>query len=97
MFNWADIYSQSSAEKMQLLFANRQINNWFRAEMKKLIQQFRAEIKAFENEPRITSKERCKLFIKIATSIYNIYPEVLIKQVKCVSNTIIQKKPFNNN
>ena len=51
--------------------------------VKKLIQQFRAEIKAFENEPRITSKERCKLFIKIATSIYNIYPEVLIKQVKC--------------
>lgn len=97
MFNWADLYSKGSIKRMQILLANRQINNWFRLEFAKLIKQFRADLKPFENVPGITCKERCRLFTNTVTKMYEIYPKALMTEYKATEKTRINTKNFSNN
>ena len=101
MFNWADLYSEASNDKMQFLFANKRINKWFRIELLKLIAQFREDLKLYENQPEITSKERCRLFTKTIAQIYDIYPKALMDEYNSVEieiDFLLKKKhQFNYN
>jgi hypothetical protein len=97
MLTWADLYSSGCPRKMQTLLANRQVNSWFQTEFRKLIQQFRAELKPFENEKNITCKERCKLFINTVTAINEIYPSALMTQHKAKAETPFKNQNFINN
>lgn len=97
MFNWADLYSKESTKRMQMLLANRQINNWFRLEFAKLLKQFRDDLKPFDNRPGISCKERCQLFVNTVTKIYEIYPKALMTEYKTPEKTRINTKHFSNN
>jgi hypothetical protein len=97
MFNWADIYSKESTKRMQMLLANRIINNWFRIEFAKLLKQFRADVQPFENAPGITSKERCRLFVETVTKIYEIYPAALMTEYKAAEKVYKTKSAFSEN
>jgi hypothetical protein len=95
MLTWADLYSKGSLPKMQTLMANRQINNWFHVEFRKLIALFRTDLAGAESSYKTTSKDRCHLFVVTATKIYDIYPKALMTAVK-VSEINTDKK-FSNN
>ena len=97
IFNWCDIYSQGSDTKMQMLIASRQINNWFHAEYKKLLKQFRTDLAEAELRYKTTTKDRRQLFTVTMTKIYGIYPKVLMQQTKStITDSSINKK-FSNN
>jgi hypothetical protein len=96
MFNWADLYSDNSFARMQFLLANRQINNWFRAEFKKLIILFREDLAESELRYKTNMRNRRKLFVTTITKVYDIYPKVLMTEVK-TSDIIIENKKFSNN
>jgi hypothetical protein len=95
MITWADLYGKSSFAKMQTLLANRQVNNWFHAEFRKLIALFRTDLAEAESSYKTTTKDRRRLFVVTATKIYDIYPKVLMTAVK-VSEINTDKK-FSNN
>lgn len=96
MFNWADLYSDKSFSRMQFLLANRQINNWFRVELKKLITLFREDLAESELRYKTNMRDRRKLFVTTITKIYEIYPKVLMIEVK-TSEKIIGNKNFSSN
>ena len=96
MFNWADLYSNNSFSRMQFLLANRQINNWFRVEFKKLIDLFRADLAASELLYKTNTKDRRKLFVTTISKVYDVYPRVLMTEVKA-SEENIKIKNFSNN
>ena len=97
LFKWADLYSQGCNNKMQQIFANTQINNWFHTEYKKLLKQFKNDLKEAEKHYQTTARDRCKMYIETVTKIYDIYPSALLETIKTTKNTIIKKETFNHN
>ncbi|MDN3621311.1 hypothetical protein QWY81_17725 [Polaribacter undariae] len=96
MFKWADIHSQGSDSKMQFLFANRKVNNWFQAELKKLLALFREDVSAAENFYETNTKDRRRLLVFTLTKVFKVYPRVFIDQYK-KTGVIIGDKKFSNN
>lgn len=96
MFNWAGLYCDNSSRRMQILLANRKINNWFHAELKRLIILFRTDLAESELRYKTTTKDRLTLFVTTITKVYDIYPKALITQIKATENIIIDKN-FSNN
>lgn len=94
-FSWADVYSSGCPRSFQKLLLDRQINKWFQTELRKLIKQFREELKPFENQKNITWKDRSSLFISIVYKIQEIYPSALITEKKTTFNN--PKSNFINN
>ena len=97
MLTWADLYSNGSFANMQTLIANRKINNWFHAEFKKLIAQFRIDLEESESRYKTTCKDRCQLFMVTTTKILDVYPKVLMTQIKKAAPEALQTKKFSNN
>ncbi|MEX6627543.1 hypothetical protein [Tenacibaculum salmonis] len=97
LFNWAELYSNGCFLTTQKLIVNKQINNWFRIEIRKLIIQYRIDVKPYLNKKGITSKERYLLFSKIISKVFDIYPSVLMHQFKIKEPNVIQKQNFNYN
>lgn len=96
MFLWAEIYSQGSLHKTQILLANAQINRWFLQEFAKLVKQFKQELKANEVHYKTTVKDRRHQFLLTVDKINDIYPSALITRVK-VKQTQVKKATFNYN
>lgn len=94
MLNWADLYCNRSPQRAQILLANRLINNWFRLEFAKLLEQFRADLVPFENKPGVTYKDYRGLFVRTVSKIYDIYPSALLTEVK---DTLRQSPKYNHN
>jgi hypothetical protein len=97
MLTWANLYSGGSFANMQTLIANRKINNWFHAEFKKLIAQFRMDLEESESRYKTTCKDRCQLFMVTTTKILDVYPKVLMMQVTITDQKAIETKKFSNN
>ena len=95
MLAWADLYAKSSMSRMQTLLANRQVNNWFHSEFRKLIALFRTDLAEAESRYKTTTKDRRRLFVVTATKMYDIYPKALIKELK--TSAISNNKKFSNN
>lgn len=94
MMMWADTYSQDSTSRMQILLANRQINTWFLAEFKKLVQQFKDELAVNELVYKTNTKDRRHQFLLTVDKIHDIYPKALITRQKAQP---IETKKFSNN
>lgn len=81
-FTWSELYGKGSDSRTQFLLTNKPVSKWFVVEYKKLLKEFKKRLKPYLKEGEVSIVDRQKLWIDTTTRIYEIYPKILITEIK---------------
>lgn len=75
---WAGEITENRTQ-WQIVLTNRPIQNWFFQEYEKLEQEFISITKMY---PRGSQRDDERLYVRVISAIYTIYPGALLEEIK---------------